>query len=177
MIRQIDHLGIAVRSIAEGRVFYEALGLAVREIEEVPQEGVRVALIPCGEALIELLEPTSPDSPIAKFLAQRGPGLHHLCLASDALTADDAALRRLGVQLLRPEPTRGAGGCWVQFVHPRSAGGVLVELAQPAAEEPPAPASTEPPERPESPEPPERPESPERPEPPVPPEPPEPPQP
>jgi methylmalonyl-CoA/ethylmalonyl-CoA epimerase len=131
VIRKIDHLGIAVRSIAEGRVFYEALGLAVGAIEEVPHEGVRVAMIPCGESLIELLEPTSPESPIAKFLAERGPGLHHLCLASDALVADDAELRRRGVELLRPAPTRGAGGCWVQFVHPRSAGGVLVELSQP----------------------------------------------
>jgi methylmalonyl-CoA/ethylmalonyl-CoA epimerase len=133
VIGKIDHLGIAVRSIAEGRLFWEALGLAVREIEEVPAEGVRVALIPCGESLIELLEPTSPDSPVAKFLAERGPGLHHLCLASDDLAHDDAELRARGYRLLRPEPTRGAGGCWVQFVHPRSTGGVLVELSQPGA--------------------------------------------
>jgi methylmalonyl-CoA/ethylmalonyl-CoA epimerase len=141
VIGKIDHLGIAVRSIAEGRLFYEALGLTVRKIEEVPQEGVRVALIPCGESLIELLEPTSPDSPLAKFLAERGPGLHHLCLASDALARDDAELRARGFRLVRPAPTRGAGGCWVQFVHPRSTGGVLVELSQPAgrqAEEAPA---------------------------------------
>ncbi|HEV7518715.1 MAG TPA: VOC family protein, partial [Thermoanaerobaculia bacterium] len=71
------------------------------------------------------------ESPVAKFLAKRGPGIHHLCLASDELPADDAVLRAAGVQLLRPEPTRGAGGCWVQFVHPRSAGGVLLELSQP----------------------------------------------
>jgi len=131
MIQKIDHLGIAVRSIAEGRKLYEAMGLRVEAIEEVPAEKVRVALIPCGEARIELLEPTAPDSPIAKFLEKRGPGLHHLCLASDAIGADDRHLRAAGYEVLRPEPTRGAGGCWVQFVHPRSAGGVLLELAQP----------------------------------------------
>ncbi|HTQ78530.1 MAG TPA: methylmalonyl-CoA epimerase [Thermoanaerobaculia bacterium] len=131
MIRNVDHIGIAVTSIEEGRKLYESLGLHVAAIEEVPAEGVRVALIPVGETRIELLEPTSPDSPIARFLAKRGPGIHHLCLASDALDADEARLRQEGAELLRPAPTRGAGGCWVQFVHPRSAGGVLLELSQP----------------------------------------------
>ena len=134
MIRGVDHLGIAVRSIAEGRVFYEALGLAVEAIEEVPGDQVRVAMIPCGAMRLELLEPTSPESPIARFLERRGPGLHHLCLATDDLGADDARLREAGYQLLRPEPSRGAGGCWIQFVHPKSTGGVLVELSQPAAD-------------------------------------------
>ena len=87
-------------------------------------------MIPCGESKIELLEATSPDSPIARFLARRGPGIHHLCFASDDLRQDDLRLRAAGIQLLRPEPTPGAGGCWVQFVHPKSAGGVLVELSQ-----------------------------------------------
>jgi methylmalonyl-CoA/ethylmalonyl-CoA epimerase len=132
-MRRLDHLGIAVRSIDEARKFWEALGLEIESIEEVPHEGVRVAMLPLGEARIELLEPTRPDSPVAKFLAQRGPGIHHLCLASDAIDADDAALRAAGVQLLRPAPTAGAGGSRVQFVHPRSAGGVLVELAEPHA--------------------------------------------
>ncbi|MDP9120709.1 MAG: methylmalonyl-CoA epimerase [Acidobacteriota bacterium] len=135
MIRNLDHLGIAVRSIAEARKLYEALGLSVEAIEEVPQEGVRVAMIPCGGSHIELLEPTSPESPIAKFLERRGPGLHHVCLASDDLAADDGRLRELGLSVLRPEPTRGAGGSWVQFVHPKSAGGVLLELSQPAGPE------------------------------------------
>jgi methylmalonyl-CoA epimerase len=130
VIRAIDHIGIAVRSIDEGRKLYEALGLEVEEIEEVDQEGVRVALIPCGESRIELLEPTRADSPIARFLDQRGPGLHHVCLATDDIRHDDDGLRKRGYEVLRSEPTPGAGGCWVQFVHPRSAGGVLVELAQ-----------------------------------------------
>ncbi len=131
MIGKIDHIGIAVASIAEARKTYEALGLAVTVIEDVPHEGVRVAFIPCGETRIELLEPLSPDSTVGKFLEKRGPGVHHLCLASDDVRADDARLREQGFAVLRPEPTRGAGGCWVQFVHPKSTGGVLLELSEP----------------------------------------------
>ena len=130
MIQRIDHIGIAVASIAEARGFYEAMGLTVEAIEEVPQEGVRVAMIPCGETKIELLEATSPDSPITRFLAKRGPGIHHICFASDDLRQDDGNLRAAGITLLRAQPTSGAGGRFVQFVHPESAGGVLVELAQ-----------------------------------------------
>ena len=130
MIPRIDHIGIAVESIDEARKLYEELGLEVAEIEEVPQEGVRVAMIDCGESRIELLEPTTEESPIRKFLDKRGPGMHHLCLASDALAEDDRRLRENGYQLLRQKPTRGAGGCWVQFVHPKSTGGVLLELSQ-----------------------------------------------
>jgi len=132
LIHKLDHVGIAVASIEQARAFWEALGLAVEEIEEVPREGVRVALIPLGDTRIELLEATREDSPIAKFLARRGPGLHHLCFASDDLTGDDRRLRASGVELLRAEPTAGAGGARVQFVHPRGAGGVLVELTEPA---------------------------------------------
>jgi methylmalonyl-CoA/ethylmalonyl-CoA epimerase len=130
VIRGVDHLGIAVRSIAEARTLYETLGLHVEAVEEVPGEQVRVAMIPCGAMHIELLEPTTPESPIARFLERRGPGLHHVCLASDDLAADDARLREGGHQLLRDAPGRGAGGSWIQFLHPRSAGGVLIELAQ-----------------------------------------------
>ncbi|HSK79095.1 MAG TPA: methylmalonyl-CoA epimerase [Thermoanaerobaculia bacterium] len=143
MIERIEHVGIAVRSIEEARGFYEALGLRIEAVEEVPQEGVRVALISCGESRIELLEPTKEDSPIAKFLEKRGPGIHHLCLASSDVRADDASLREGGYQVLRPEPTRGAGGCWVQFVHPRSTGGVLLELSE--GPHPPAPSPIAPP--------------------------------
>ena len=130
MIEKIDHVGIAVRSIEEAKGLYEAMGLHVEAIEDVPHEGVRVALIPCGESRIELLEPTTEDSPIAKFLEKKGPGIHHLCLGSSDVRSDDARLREGGYQVLRPEPTRGAGGCWVQFVHPRSTGGVLLELSE-----------------------------------------------
>ena len=131
MIGKIDHIGIAVASIAESRKVYEALGLSVDSIEVVPDEGVRVAFISCGETRIELLEPLSPDTIVGKFLAKRGPGIHHVCLASDDVRADDAHLREQGVQVIRPEPTRGAGGALVQFVHPKSTGGVLLELSEP----------------------------------------------
>jgi methylmalonyl-CoA/ethylmalonyl-CoA epimerase len=130
MIQRIDHVGIAVRSIEEAKGLYEAMGLHVEAIEEVPHEGVRVALIPCGESRIELLEPMTEDSPVAKFLEKKGPGIHHLCLGSSDVRSDDARLREGGYQVLRPEPTRGAGGCWVQFVHPKSTGGVLLELSE-----------------------------------------------
>ncbi|MEO1365775.1 MAG: methylmalonyl-CoA epimerase [Acidobacteriota bacterium] len=136
MIEKIDHIGVAVHSIEEAKVFYEALGLEVEEIEEVASEGVRVAMIPCGESRIELLEPTRPDSPIQGFLDKRGPGIHHLCLGTDDVRADDQKLRDHGARVLRPEPTIGAGGCEVQFIHPKSAGGVLIELSQPPANDP-----------------------------------------
>ena len=136
MIRAVDHVGIAVRSIAEARRFWEALGLAIGHVEEVPAEGVRVAMIDVGGVRVELLEPTSPESPVAKFLEKRGPGIHHLCLESDDLDGDDRGLRGAGIELLRPAPTAGAGGARVQFVHPRSAGGVLVELSEPHGERP-----------------------------------------
>lgn len=132
MITKVDHIGIAVASIDEALPTYRALGLEVERVEEVEAEGVRVAFIACGDTHLELLEPTRDDSPIAKFLASRGPGMHHLCLGSDDVRGDDAQLRDAGLRVLRPEPTRGAGGCWVQFVHPKSTGGVLLELSQPA---------------------------------------------
>jgi methylmalonyl-CoA/ethylmalonyl-CoA epimerase len=133
MIEGVDHIGIAVRSIAEARGVWERLGLAVAAIEEVPSEQVRVAMIPCGAVRIELLEPTAPDSPMARFLERRGPGIHHLCLRSGDVVAADRSLREAGCELVRAVPGPGAGGALVQFLHPRSTGGVLLELSQPAA--------------------------------------------
>ncbi len=137
MIERIDHIGVAVKSIEDARPFWERLGLEIGEIEEVPQEGVRVAFLRCGESAIELLEPLGPESPIARFLEKRGPGIHHVCLASSDIRAEDGRLREAGFELIRTEPTLGAGGCWVQFVHPRSTGGVLIEIAEPIAVEEP----------------------------------------
>lgn len=131
MIEGVDHIGIAVRSIEQARVFYESLGLRVTEIEEVPQEKVRVAMIPCGETRIELIEATDNDSPIARYIESRGPGIHHVCMRSSDVRDDDAKLRDEGYRVLRDQPTVGAGGALVQFVHPKSAGGVLVELSEP----------------------------------------------
>lgn len=136
MIDKIDHIGVAVHSIDDAKGFYEALGLHIEEVEEVASEGVRVAMIPCGESRIELLEPTREDSPVASFLEKRGPGIHHLCLGTDDVDADDRVLRERGLRVLRDEPTVGAGGSRVQFVHPKSAGGVLLELSQPPANDP-----------------------------------------
>ncbi len=133
MITALDHIAVAVPSIEQARTFYENLGLSVAGIEEVEHEGVRIAMIPCGDCRIELLEPLSADSPVARFLERRGPGIHHLCLRSDDIDADDGRLRGNGVERLRERPGPGAEGAMVQFVHPRSAGGVLVELAEPAS--------------------------------------------
>lgn len=133
-ITRVDHIGIAVESIDDALPFYEALGLRVAEIEDVPQEGVRVALIPCGDTRIELLEPTSSDSAVRRFLDKRGPGLHHICLGSSDVATADAQLREAGYRMLRDEPTPGAAGSLIQFVHPASTRGVLVELAQPSPE-------------------------------------------
>jgi methylmalonyl-CoA epimerase len=130
MAHAIDHLGIAVASIEEARRFYEALGLAVEAVEEVPQEGVKVAMIRCGETRIELLEPLAPDSIVGRFLARRGPGIHHVCLASSDVAADSERLLAAGFVLLGEEPSAGAGGSRVRFVHPKSASGVLYELAE-----------------------------------------------
>ncbi|MEM9291370.1 MAG: methylmalonyl-CoA epimerase [Acidobacteriota bacterium] len=130
MLEKIDHLGIAVHSIEEAKSFYEAMGLAIHEIEEVPQEKVRVAIIPLGESRIELLEPTADDSPIARFLEKRGPGIHHVCFATDDVKAEGDRLRTSGYRVLRDEPTPGADHCLVNFIHPKSAGGVLTEISQ-----------------------------------------------
>ncbi len=130
MISKIDHVGIAVHSIAEASKFYQSLGLTIEAVEEVPAEGVKVAMMQCGESRIELLEATREDSPIGRFLARRGGGIHHICFATSDVQGDQESLADQGYRLLRPEPTQGAGGCWVQFVHPNSAGGVLVELSE-----------------------------------------------
>jgi methylmalonyl-CoA epimerase len=126
----IDHLGIAVKSLAQSKKFYEQLGIAVLPEEEVAQEKVRLAMVPVGESRIELLEPTADDSPIARFLAKRGEGLHHVCLAVDDLAGTVARLKRDGVRLINQEIQMGAGGHRYVFVHPSSAGGVLLELCE-----------------------------------------------
>jgi len=129
-MRQIDHLGIAVKSLAEAKQFYEKLGLEVTSEETVESEKVRVAMVPVGESRIELLEPTVPDSTIAKFLEKRGQGLHHLALQVSDLSRTVARLKAAGTRLINDEIRIGAGGHRYVFVHPSSAGGVLVELVE-----------------------------------------------
>lgn len=126
---KIDHLGIAVPSLAEAIRAYEALGFTVQSTEEVPSEKVRVAFLPVGESRLELLEPTEAGSVIARFLQKRS-GLHHVCVLVEDIEAALAELRAKGVSLIDETPRPGAGGSRVAFVHPRAAGGVLLELKQ-----------------------------------------------
>jgi LAO/AO transport system kinase len=126
---QIDHLGIAVKSLDDAIPFYESLGLRAGHRETVAQEKVNVAMLPTAHSRIELLEPAAPDSPISNFLAKRGPGLHHVALRVPDLNATVERLRASGARLLN-EPRAGAGGHIYVFVHPASAGGVLLELIQ-----------------------------------------------
>jgi methylmalonyl-CoA/ethylmalonyl-CoA epimerase len=127
----IDHVGIAVSNIAEALAFYrDALGLEVEPPEDVISQGVRAHFIPAGDAAIELLEATSADSPIARFVAKRGPGIHHITLRVDDIGAALAQLQARGVRLIDQIPREGAHGSRVAFIHPSSAHGVLVELKQ-----------------------------------------------
>ena len=126
----IDHLGIAVKSLAAAKAIYEKLGLSVSPEETVEHEQVRLVMVPMGESRLELLEGTSSDSAIAKFIAKRGEGLHHLCLKVPNLGAAVARLKKDGVRLVSEEIKTGAGGHRYVFVHPSSAGGVLLELVE-----------------------------------------------
>ena len=127
---QIDHLGIAVRSLDTALHFYEQqLGFPTADRETVEQEKVNVAMLPAGESRIELLEPTEPNSVIAKFIDKRGEGLHHVALKVPDLTATVQRLKSQGARLLN-DPRPGAGGHLYVFVHPSSTGGVLLELIQ-----------------------------------------------
>ncbi|MGA7906888.1 MAG: methylmalonyl-CoA epimerase [Candidatus Sulfotelmatobacter sp.] len=126
----IDHLGIAVKSLAAAKAIYEKLGLSVSPEETVEQERVRLVMVAVGESRLELLEATSEDSTIARFIAKRGEGLHHVCLRVPDLVAAVARLKQDGVRLVSDEIKTGAGGHRYIFVHPSSAGGVLLELVQ-----------------------------------------------
>jgi methylmalonyl-CoA/ethylmalonyl-CoA epimerase len=130
-ILKIDHLGIAVKDLAEAVKSYEALGFAVDATHEVPTERVRTAFLPAGESHLELLEPTDPTSVIARFLEKRS-GLHHVCVLVEDIDAALAELKARGVPVLDETPRIGAGGCRVAFVHPRGAAGVLLELKEEA---------------------------------------------
>ncbi len=129
MIKQIDHLGIAVHSLDETVPVYEkALGLHCEHREEVPSQKVRTAFFDVGGVHLELLEPTSPESPIAKFLADHGEGIHHLAFRTDNITEQLAQAAGAGVRLIHEKPFEGAAGKLVAFLHPKSTHGVLTEL-------------------------------------------------
>src|ERR1700691_2593865 len=127
---EIDHIGIAVKSLAAAKSIYEKLGLSISPEETVEQEQVRVVMIPVGNSRLELLEATSENSKIAKFIAKRGEGLHHVCLRVPDLPAAVARLNNDGLRLVSEEIKTGAGGHKYVFVHPSSTGGVLLELVE-----------------------------------------------
>jgi LAO/AO transport system ATPase/methylmalonyl-CoA epimerase len=132
----LDHLGVAVASLADAVAFYErSLGLKVSGYEAIPHEKTRVAMLPVGDSRIELMEGTAADSPIARFLAKRGPGLHHISLRVPNLDSAITRLKQNGIKIINSEPGIGAGGHRYIFVHPSSGGGVLVELVEPARDE------------------------------------------
>ncbi len=129
MILKIDHLGIAVKDMAEAKRAYEALGFTIDAEHDVPSEKVKTAFITVGESRLELLEPSDPSSVVAKFLEKRS-GLHHICLLVDDIEASMAEMKASGARLIDEVPRIGAGGCRVAFIHPKSAAGVLLELKQ-----------------------------------------------
>ena len=131
MLERVDHIGIAVENLeAAKRLYGGVFGLKLVFEEEVPTERVRVAAYDGGGMRIELLESTSPDGPIGRHLAARGPGIHHVCYRVDDIRRTLSELAAEGVRLIDTAPRPGAGGCQVAFVHPRGAGGVLVELSE-----------------------------------------------
>lgn len=130
LVSRISHLGISVPSLEQGGKFWDLLGLVEEHREEVASQKVLTSFRAVGESHLELLEPTSPDSPIGKALATRGPGIHHLCLEVTDVRAALAQLKAAGVRLVNEEPFDGAHDGLVAFVHPSATGGILLELSE-----------------------------------------------
>jgi methylmalonyl-CoA/ethylmalonyl-CoA epimerase len=131
MFQKINHIGIAVQSLDATVPFYrDSLGMALLGIEEVAEQKVKVAMLQIGESKIELLEPTSPESPVAKFLEKNGPGVHHLAYEVNDIDAAIAKLVVDGTRMIDEKPRNGAHGTRIAFVHPKSSNGVLTELCQ-----------------------------------------------
>jgi methylmalonyl-CoA epimerase len=128
---KVDHIGIATKSIEEGlAVWRDALGLHVDATEEVTEQGVKVCMLAVGDTHVELLEPLKPDTAVGKFIAKRGPGIHHIAIEVADINASLGELKNKGARLIDETPRVGAGGCLVAFVHPSSTNGVLLELVQ-----------------------------------------------
>ena len=127
---RLDHIGIAVKSLDAGTAIYRDLGLDVEHIETVETQKVRTAFLSIGDGNLQLLEPTSPDSPIAKFIEKRGEGIHHICLRVDDIEAHLTRLKSKGYRLINEAPVPGAHGCRVAFLHPAAGNGVLIELSE-----------------------------------------------
>jgi methylmalonyl-CoA/ethylmalonyl-CoA epimerase len=125
----LDHIGIAVRSLDSAKI-YEDLGLTIEHVETVETQRVKTAFLSVGDANLELLEPTSSDSPIAKFIEKRGEGIHHICLRVDDIESHLERLKAAGYRLINEAPVPGAHGCRVAFLHPSAGNGVLIELSE-----------------------------------------------
>ena len=129
MLTKINHIGIAVHSIEEALPFYrDSLGMTLKGTEEVPSQKVKVAFLAIGESKIELLEPTSPESPVAKFLEKSGPGVHHVAYGVPDVEKAIAQLIAAGARMIDAVPRAGAHGAKIAFIHPKSSGGVLTEI-------------------------------------------------
>jgi len=125
----LDHIVIAVKSL-EATKIYEDLGLTIDHVETVTTQGVRTAFLSAGDSNLELLEPTGPDSTVAKFIEKRGEGIHHICFRVDDIEAHLARLKSQGYRLINETPVPGAHGCRVAFLHPAAGNGVLIELSE-----------------------------------------------
>ena len=130
MVKNINHIGIAVKSIEEAAKFYTKIGLKIESIEEVPSQKLRVAFIPIGETKIELLEATSEDSPIAKFIEKKGEGIQHIAFSVDDIDGALVSCEQQDIQLIDKTPRPGAGGANIAFLHPKSTCGVLFEFCK-----------------------------------------------
>ncbi|HSE30400.1 MAG TPA: methylmalonyl-CoA epimerase [Pyrinomonadaceae bacterium] len=128
---KLDHIGLATRELEEGLALWrDTFGLEVDATEEIQEQGVRVAMLAIGDTHVELLEPLSPESPVGKFLARRGPGIHHLAVEVEDIHASLADLKKRGARLIDATPRVGARGCLVAFIHPATTNGILLELVQ-----------------------------------------------
>ncbi|HAQ41857.1 MAG TPA: methylmalonyl-CoA epimerase [Clostridiales bacterium] len=131
MVQKIDHIGIAVKNLEESLKFYEnVLGLKAAGTEVVEEQKVKVAFLPTGDSEVELLEPTSEDSPIAKFIAKNGEGVQHMAYRVENIEAAIAEMKEKGIRMIDEKPRYGAGGAKIAFCHPKSTGGVLIEICQ-----------------------------------------------
>jgi len=128
---KLDHIGIAVKSLAASKI-YEALGLTIDHVEDVKTQDVKTAFLNVGDSHLELLEPLSPDSPVAKFIDKRGEGIHHICFRVTNLQEHLDRLKKQGYRLINESPVPGAHGCRVAFLHPSAGNGVLIELSEKA---------------------------------------------
>jgi methylmalonyl-CoA epimerase len=129
-VTKLDHIGIAVKSIDAAKKIYEDLGLHVEHVETVETQKVRTAFLSVGDANLELLEPSGPESTIAKYIEKRGEGIHHICLRVDDIDEQLARLAERGYRLINEAPVPGAHGCRVAFLHPAAGNGVLIELSE-----------------------------------------------